>query len=278
MYANEQTSNDSICGAEISQSIDQQSVCLSPSLSSSSSSSSAYNYASWYQPYYNTTSSPYNYYNSSYFYSNADSYPAYTSTYSAGISPSICSDNNSSSLSQNFVNSDYPTWSTSSYYDANSAVSEPVPAIATNSYPTYSTPADSQLYTKECPRRVEEVETEQQQDEESMPQTARMSRKHQLPERAVDIMNEWFDEHQHNPYPQLCEKERMAQLGGITVKQVTAWFSNRRNRSQNTKPKRIKRDLESKLNEICHELAFNPDSAQLAEKFKHIRSALESRY
>lgn len=91
-------------------------------------------------------------------------------------------------------------------------------------------------------------------------------------------MNEWFVEHQNNPYPQLCEKERMAQLGGITVKQVTAWFSNRRNRSQNTKPKRMKRVLESKLNEICLELVNNVNNPHLAQKFQTIRTTLENRY
>jgi hypothetical protein len=43
-------------------------------------------------------------------------------------------------------------------------------------------------------------------------------------------MNEWFMEHQSNPYPTNEQKEKLAHLGGITIKQVTAWFSNRRNR------------------------------------------------
>ena len=93
------------------------------------------------------------------------------------------------------------------------------------------------------------------------PQQSKLSRKHQLPDRAVDIMNEYFDDHLNNPYPSLEEKEKLAQLGGITVKQVNAWFCNRRNRSQNTKPKRIKRELEKNLDDILCELGSNQNSS-----------------
>ena len=101
------------------------------------------------------------------------------------------------------------------------------------------------------------------------------SRKHQLPDQAVDVMNEWFDDHVNNPYPTIEEKERMAQRGGISVKQVNAWFSNRRNRSQNTKPKRMKRVLESQITNIFNELvdqttaSHNPvNTQQLIERFR----------
>lgn len=80
------------------------------------------------------------------------------------------------------------------------------------------------------------------------------TRHQQLPDRSVDIMNDWFMEHLNNPYPQQVEKEQLAKLGGISVKQVTAWFSNRRNRSQNTKPKRMRRVLEQEINIIFNEL------------------------
>ena len=75
-----------------------------------------------------------------------------------------------------------------------------------------------------------------------------------LPDEAVDILNEWFDDHVNNPYPCLEEKERLAQAGGISLKQVNAWFSNRRNRSQNTRPKRIKRQFEKEIASIMNEL------------------------
>ncbi|CAF1110670.1 unnamed protein product [Brachionus calyciflorus] len=97
---------------------------------------------------------------------------------------------------------------------------------------------------------------------------AHRSRKQLLPDLAVDIMNDWFEDHINNPYPTLEEKEKMARQAGITVKQVTAWFSNRRNRSQNTKPKRIKRVIEQEINQIYNELAYNPNSTHLLEKFR----------
>ncbi len=94
------------------------------------------------------------------------------------------------------------------------------------------------------------------------------SRKHQLPDIAVDILNEWYEDHLHNPYPQLEEKEMLAKRGGITVKQVTAWFSNRRNRSQNTKPKRMKRVLEKEMSSLF-ELIETSDKKEIIAKFKH---------
>ena len=98
---------------------------------------------------------------------------------------------------------------------------------------------------------------------------AKVSRKHQLPDEAVDILNEWFDNHLNTPYPQIEEKERLAKAGNITVKQVNAWFSNRRNRSQNTKPKRIKRDLENKISDIFQEFITQDSSkTEIIEKFR----------
>ena len=88
-----------------------------------------------------------------------------------------------------------------------------------------------------------------------------------LSDQAVDIMNEWYQTHISNPYPTLIEKETIAQLACITVKQVTAWFSNRRNRSQNTKPKRMKRVLEKEINTIFNELICNQtDKNKIIEK------------
>jgi hypothetical protein len=89
----------------------------------------------------------------------------------------------------------------------------------------------------------------------------------QLSDESVDIMNEWFRDHVSNPYPSLTEKETLAQRSGITVKQVTAWFSNRRNRSQNTKPKRMKRVFEKEITNIFNEIICSqPNKAKILEK------------
>ena len=105
------------------------------------------------------------------------------------------------------------------------------------------------------------------------PKDKKMSGRHnQLPDKAVDIMNEYFNDHLNSPYPSHSEKENLAILGGISMKQVTAWFSNRRNRSQNTKPKRMKRVLELEINSIFDELIG--DQANKQAIIKKVRSTL----
>lgn len=97
-----------------------------------------------------------------------------------------------------------------------------------------------------------------------------------LSDDAVEIMNDWFDDHINNPYPTQEEKERMAYNGNITVKQVTAWFSNRRNRSQNTKPKRMKRVLEKEISSIFSQISDGqPDKFVMMERLK---STISSRF
>lgn len=73
--------------------------------------------------------------------------------------------------------------------------------------------------------------------------------------KAVRIMTEWYDIHEENPYPSKSEKELMAKEGGISVTQVKSWFANKRNRSNNTKPKVQKRQMTERLLDICHQLA-----------------------
>ena len=96
-----------------------------------------------------------------------------------------------------------------------------------------------------------------------------IAKRSQLPDDAVDILNDWFDDHVNNPYPQIEEKERLARQSNITVKQVNAWFSNIRNRSQNTKPKRIKRQMESEMTGLIEEIVLNNDSKEkIIAKFR----------
>ena len=111
-------------------------------------------------------------------------------------------------------------------------------------------------------------DTERKMSPKSAKTPKPMLKRHaQLSDHAVEIMNEWFQSHISNPYPSLAEKETIAQQCRITVKQVTAWFSNRRNRSQNTKPKRMKRVLEKEINNIFNELICSqPDKEKIIEK------------
>lgn len=98
--------------------------------------------------------------------------------------------------------------------------------------------------------------------------SARVATHHQLPEESVDHLNDWFEAHINHPYPTTEEKHRLAVECKITVKQVNSWFCNRRNRSQNTKPKRIKRQLEKEIANVFNELVQNPNKTQVIEKMR----------
>jgi hypothetical protein len=63
----------------------------------------------------------------------------------------------------------------------------------------------------------------------------------QLPEKAVQLMNTWYTAHEDDPYPNRNDLDYLATNGEIKESQVKAWFSNKRNRTQNTHPKRAKR-------------------------------------
>ncbi|XP_076464429.1 uncharacterized protein LOC143296415 [Babylonia areolata] len=76
-----------------------------------------------------------------------------------------------------------------------------------------------------------------------------------LNQKAVDMMYEWYRQHEDNPYPTKEEKEMMALEGGITTMQVKSWFANKRNRSNNTRPKVQKRAMEEKLMQIYNQLS-----------------------
>lgn len=103
------------------------------------------------------------------------------------------------------------------------------------------------------------------------------SRKKFLSDKATDILNEWYEEHQNNPYPVQEEKEHIARMADITVKQVSAWFSNRRNRTQNTKPKMMRRVLEKEINSVL--LRFGEDDYTNRQSIKNrLKAAVESSY
>lgn len=55
-----------------------------------------------------------------------------------------------------------------------------------------------------------------------------------LPTKALNLMQTWYDQNSHYPYPTAEEKQRFAIEGGITAKQVKSWFCNKRNRMHNT--------------------------------------------
>jgi hypothetical protein len=235
-------------------------------------------YQQYQQDDFTSTQSEYNPDYANYEYERTSSPIANSSTgYYQNYSTPLC----------NYSYSNYQTPSFNNSYSSSGVYS------SSNSYSTSSTSSiDSPFYTKiiesdnnKCfdytnsynvypssPNYASPLQTVEKQK----PKRTSSSRVHQsLPDVALDLMNEWFDDHISNPYPQQIEKERLAQLGGITIKQVTAWFSNRRNRSQNTKPKRMKRVIEQEMSQILNELVNNPnsDKQQVLDKFKFTLSA-----
>lgn len=92
----------------------------------------------------------------------------------------------------------------------------------------------------------------------------------QLPEKAIRLMNAWYLAHEDNPYPNRQDLDYLATNGGIKESQVKAWFSNKRNRTQNTHPKRAKRYL------VRNQLQSNASNWEEPEKI-HIADQLEQR-
>ena len=56
-----------------------------------------------------------------------------------------------------------------------------------------------------------------------------------LHETAKQILNQWYEDHIHNPYPTDLEKQQLANQCAINAGQVKSWFANKRNRTNNTK-------------------------------------------
>jgi hypothetical protein len=246
-----ESSNSSIYNVDCNYQNQHRLSPLSSSVSSSSDSSFGFTestnnyYSNWYNTYYNNYAN-YNYCSPNGYY-NYSNYTPYQYCYS-------------SQSPQEF--NDVLAKST------NCLESSPVSTVYPYSKTNQSVVINANVVTSR----------DESKNVESQPKTSNksstISRKHQLPDRAVEILNEWFDEHIQNPYPSLDDKERLAKAGGINVKQVNAWFSNRRNRSQNTKPKRMKRVIENEFNNIVNVLsvntAYNYDEykKQIIENFK----------
>ncbi|VDM34100.1 unnamed protein product [Hydatigera taeniaeformis] len=88
-----------------------------------------------------------------------------------------------------------------------------------------------------------------------------------LSTRATQILEGWYEANTEWPYPTKAEKQMMASAGAITIEQVSrhayllrrqayivnSWFANRRNRSQNTRPKKNMIKLVNALSGLCDE-------------------------
>ncbi len=70
-----------------------------------------------------------------------------------------------------------------------------------------------------------------------------------LDPHAVDTLNRWYREHIEYPYPTEEEKQQLSQQAGLALAQVTCWFANKRNRSNNTR-KSSNKNLWSKMGQV----------------------------
>jgi len=66
------------------------------------------------------------------------------------------------------------------------------------------------------------------------PSKSRMS----FSKRSQIVLKAWLKNHLSDPYPSPQEKEELAAEAGITPRQVQIWFSNKRTRMKNKKPKK----------------------------------------
>jgi hypothetical protein len=81
-------------------------------------------------------------------------------------------------------------------------------------------------------------------------------------------MNAWYLAHEDNPYPNRNDLDYLATNGGIKESQVKAWFSNKRNRTQNTHPKRAKRYLIRNQTQQNPILWNEPDKIHIADELE----------
>jgi len=80
---------------------------------------------------------------------------------------------------------------------------------------------------------------------------------HKLPDRAVKLMQEWYNANLDDPYPRSPDKKRFITEGNITAQQCRSWFANRRQRLKHVKrnlskptSSRLRRSLQARLTQI----------------------------
>lgn len=102
----------------------------------------------------------------------------------------------------------------------------------------------SRMITNQTPPKSKSVDSGYDTDDICTPKTGRKY----LNPRAVDMMEQWYIDNFHHPYPTEEDVQNFAQNGGITTTQVKKWMANKRVRSHNTlsynntiHPKRLRR-------------------------------------
>lgn len=141
----------------------------------------------------------------------------------------------------------------------------------TKSEPKFANMAEYQSAKRSAAQKRKNLST----SDDSEQSNGRRRHNEPLNNMALQVMNNWYQQNSENPYPSKAEKEELARRGGITLAQVKSWFANKRNRSNNTRPKKQKIEMEGRLMEICHQLARdarkpNKDNAYYIQQLSSI--------
>lgn len=115
--------------------------------------------------------------------------------------------------------------------------------------PQYSSqlPYESSLQMSDTPPSSGTPDSGYDSDRSSSPTNLNRQRPYLNP-TAVSLMERWYQDNMHHPYPTGEVVQHMADLGGISTTQVRKWMANKRSRSFNTlsfnrtiHPKRLQR-------------------------------------
>ena len=93
--------------------------------------------------------------------------------------------------------------------------------------------------------------------------TKRLSKKSEryLGQNATKVLCQWYDNNVQFPYPSQKQKIILAKTCNLSLRQVTSWFNNKRNRSNNTKQQKSNGKLEHRLARLITNLVQNCQDA-----------------
>jgi len=89
-----------------------------------------------------------------------------------------------------------------------------------------------------------------------------------LGEKAISILERWYAQHRDHPYPTESERKELTEQTQLANNRLIAWFSNKRNRDNNTMPKKRMKFQQTYMNELVD--ALDLEVSQLNEELIRI--------
>jgi len=77
----------------------------------------------------------------------------------------------------------------------------------------------------------EDEDEEEEEEEEGEEEREERGRRGNHDKAATNILKRWFNLHSGNPYPSEDEKLHLAKESGLTMLQISNWFTNQRKRA-----------------------------------------------